>query len=36
MNWRRFFRRTKSDRERPEKLDSYVRVETEANIARGS
>ncbi len=35
MGWRRFLRREKWDRERREELESYVRIETDANIARG-
>jgi len=35
MSWRRFLRRAKSDRERHEEIDSYVQIETDANIARG-
>ena len=31
----RFFRRAKWDRERLEELESYVRIETDENIARG-
>lgn len=31
----RFFRRTKWDRERLEEIESYVRIETDENIARG-
>jgi predicted permease len=35
MSWRRFFRRTKWDRERHAEIESYVQIETDANIARG-
>jgi hypothetical protein len=31
----RFFRRAKWDRERLEEIESYVRIETDENIARG-
>jgi predicted permease len=35
MGWRRFLRRAKWDRERLEEIESYVRMETDENIARG-
>jgi predicted permease len=35
MNWRRYLRRTRWDRERREEIESYVQIETEENIARG-
>jgi putative ABC transport system permease protein len=35
MNWRYLFRRAKWDRERFEEIESYVRIETDENIARG-
>jgi predicted permease len=35
MNWLRYLRRTKWDRERREEMDSYVQIETDENIARG-
>lgn len=35
MSWQRFFRRAKWDRERYEEIESYVQIETDANIARG-
>src|SRR5260370_13466558 len=35
MSWRRFFRRAKWDRERLDEVESYVKLETEENIARG-
>ena len=35
MSWRRFFRRSEWDRERLSEIDSYVRIETDENIARG-
>jgi predicted permease len=35
VGWRRFWRRAKWDRERHEELESYIRIETDANIARG-
>jgi hypothetical protein len=35
MSWRRFLHWAKSDRERREELESYVRMESDANIARG-
>src|SRR6266700_5789971 len=35
MGWRRFLRRTKRDRELLEEIDSYVRIETDDNLARG-
>jgi predicted permease len=35
MSLRRFFRRAQWDRERSEEIDSYVRIETDDNVARG-
>jgi|SRR5579883_403619 len=35
MSLRRFLRRTQWDRDRSEEIESYVRIETEENIARG-
>jgi predicted permease len=35
MGWRRYLRRAKSDRERLDEIESYVRIETDENIARG-
>src|SRR4051812_735927 len=35
MSWQRFLRRSKWDRERHQELDSYLRIEIDANIARG-
>ncbi|HEY4363198.1 MAG TPA: ABC transporter permease [Bryobacteraceae bacterium] len=35
MRFRKFFRRSKWDRERFEEIESYVRIETDENIARG-
>ena len=35
MAWAKFFQRNKWDRERREELESYLRAETEDNIARG-
>src|SRR5689334_15794340 len=35
MSFRRFFRRAQWDRERSEEIDSYLRIETDENIARG-
>ena len=35
MSWRRYLRRAKWDRERHEEIESYVQIETDANIARG-
>src|SRR5947207_617101 len=35
MSWRRYFRRAHWDRERFEEIESYVRIETDENIARG-
>jgi putative ABC transport system permease protein len=35
MGWQRFFRRAKWDRERHAEIESYVQIETDANIARG-
>ena len=35
MSFRRFFRRARWDRERSEEIDSYLRIETDENIARG-
>jgi len=35
MSFRRFFRREQWDRERSEEIDSYLRIETDENIARG-
>ena len=35
MNWRYLFRRAKWDRERFAEMESYVRIETDENIARG-
>jgi predicted permease len=35
MSWRRFFRRSRWDAERARELDSYLQIETDANIARG-
>ncbi len=35
MSWRRFLRRAAWDRERAKELESYLEIETEANLARG-
>ena len=35
MSWRRYLRRAKWDRERHEEIESYVQIETDANIANG-
>src|SRR5689334_18512520 len=35
MGWQRFLRRAKWDRKRSSELESYIRIETDANIARG-
>ncbi|HLK47429.1 MAG TPA: ABC transporter permease [Bryobacteraceae bacterium] len=35
MGFRRFFRRSEWDRERLREIESYVRIETDENIARG-
>jgi putative ABC transport system permease protein len=35
VSWRRFFRRGAWDAERRAELDSYLQIETDANIARG-
>ncbi len=35
MAWRRFFRRSQWDRERLEEIESYLKIETDENIARG-
>jgi hypothetical protein len=35
MSLRRFFARTKWDRERTEEIQSYLQIETDDNIARG-
>ena len=35
MRWRRFLRRAKWDRDRFDELESYIQIETDANIARG-
>jgi len=35
MGWRKFLRRAKWDRERLEEIESYVRMETDENIALG-
>src|SRR5690242_19904982 len=35
MSLRRFLRRAQWDRERSEELESYVRIETDENVARG-
>jgi predicted permease len=35
MSWRRFFRRDRWDTERARELDSYLQIETDANVARG-
>ncbi len=35
MGWKRFLHRARSDRERREELESYLRLETDTNIARG-
>ena len=35
MSLRRFFRRAQWDRERSEEIDSYLRIETDENVARG-
>jgi putative ABC transport system permease protein len=35
MSWRRFLRRETWDRERREEIESYIRIETDENIARG-
>ena len=35
MSWRRYFQRAQWDRERFDEIESYVRIETDENIARG-
>jgi len=35
MGWRRFLRRARWDRERRQEIDSYIQIETDANIATG-
>ena len=35
MSLRRFLRRAQSDRERSEEMESYLRIETDENVARG-
>jgi predicted permease len=35
MSLRRFFQRAQSDRERSEEIESYLRIETDDNVARG-
>src|ERR1041385_5474652 len=35
MSLRRFFRRNNLDRDRSEEIDSYLRIESDENIARG-
>ena len=35
MSLRRFFRRAQWDRERSEEIESYLRIETDENVARG-
>ena len=35
MSLRRFFRRGQWDRERSEEIESYLRIETDENVARG-
>jgi predicted permease len=35
MSWSRFLHRARSDRERRDEIESYVQIETDANIARG-
>ncbi|HEY7789414.1 MAG TPA: ABC transporter permease [Vicinamibacterales bacterium] len=35
MSWRRFFRRSRWDEERARELESYLQIETDAQIARG-
>src|SRR5690348_1307120 len=35
MSIRRFFRRAQWDRERSEEVESYLRIETDENLARG-
>src|SRR5215831_1877964 len=35
MGWRRFLRRAEWDQERLEEIESYIRTETDDNIARG-
>ncbi|HTX36358.1 MAG TPA: ABC transporter permease [Bryobacteraceae bacterium] len=35
MGWRRFFRRAQWDRERSEEIESYIRIETDENLACG-
>jgi hypothetical protein len=35
MSWTRFFRRRRWDRERARELQTYLDIETDANIARG-
>jgi predicted permease len=35
MGWSRFLHRAKSDRERHAEIESYVEIETDANVARG-
>ena len=36
MGWQRFLRRARWDRERREEIESYIRIEIDANIARGT
>ena len=35
MKWSRFFRRSKWDDERRRELESYIEIETDANIEQG-
>src|ERR671922_146497 len=35
MSIRRFFRRAQWDRDRSEEMESYLRIETDENVARG-
>ncbi len=35
MNWSRFWRRAQSDREGSDEIESYLRIETDENAARG-
>jgi predicted permease len=35
MSFRRFFRRKQWDRERSQEIESYIRIETDENLARG-
>jgi putative ABC transport system permease protein len=35
MNWSRYFRRTRTDEEVLQEIDTYIEIETEQNVARG-